>query len=229
MNDIVFYIILVAAVVLLFLLMLATNRYIKIPTWKLLIFAVLLFPVGLFSGKLMRLVEAGTWEGVSYFGAVLFAPVFMAVIAWIMREKPFSMLDLCAPVGGLAVGVWKFKCLKDGCCLGRIIFRDEYGSFSRFPSREVELIDGFVLMVIMLLIIRRGKQKGLVYFWFLLLYGATRFVLDLLRDTEPFILGMSAGCFWALVSVIIGGGVLLYKNKIAPQKNKSKKKNNKRK
>ena len=208
-----FYIFLIGAVVALFLLTLSANRYLTIPTWKALVFAALLLPVGLFSGRLMRLVEAGSWTGVSFYGAVLFAPVFMSGIAYLMKEKPSQLLDICAPIGSLAVAIWKVRCMIEGCCVGRIMNRDEFGSFTRFPSRQVELIVGLIIMVITLLIIRSGKQKGYVYAWFLLLYGGTRFFLDLLRDTEPFVFGMSAGCFWSIISVIIGGGVLLYRRK----------------
>lgn len=199
--------------ILVFLMALLNNKHLHLPIWKLVVFTITIVPIGAFCGKLMRLIEAGTWEGISFYGAVLFAPALMVLVGLLMKIRPADMLDLCAPSGCIALVFMKIQCKITGCCAGRILTHLDNGRPVRFPSQIVEMICGAILLIILLLMIRSGKQRGYVYAWFLLLYGASRFLLNLLRDTEPFVLGMSAGCFWSIISVIIGGGILLYKRK----------------
>ena len=166
-------------------------------------------PVGVFCAKLMRLIEGGTWIGFSLYGAVLFEPLIMILLGLLIKIKPVEMLELGAPTGCLSVVFLKIQCLITGCCYGRILWHQDNGRPVRFPSQIAEMIVGIILLFVMIKIIQSPKNQKCVYAWFLLLYGSTRFFLNLLRDTEPFILGMSAGCFWSLLSCIIGGGTLI--------------------
>lgn len=207
------YLFLAADGILVFLMALFNNKHLHLPIWKLIAFTIAIVPIGAFCGKLMRLVEAGTWEGISFYGAVLFAPALMVLMGLLIRIKPADMLDLCAPSGCVALVFMKIQCKITGCCAGKILRYLDNGRPVRFPSQIVEMIFGAVLLIILLLIIRSGKQRGYVYAWFLFLYGASRLVLNLFRDTEPFVLGMSAGCFWSIISLVVGGCVLVYKRK----------------
>lgn len=207
------YYFLAGDMILVFLMSLLINRRLHLKMWQLIIFTVAIVPVGFFCGKLMRLVEAGTWTGVSFYGAVLFAPGLMILIGLILQIKPADMLDLCAPAGCIALIFMKIQCRITGCCYGRILGYESHGRPIRFPSQIVELICGACLLVVLMILNKSDKQQGYVFAWFMVLYGASRFVLNLLRDTTPFLLGMSAGCFWSVISVIIGGVVLLMRLK----------------
>ncbi|MBR0161539.1 MAG: prolipoprotein diacylglyceryl transferase [Oscillospiraceae bacterium] len=207
------YYFLAGDILLVFLASLIVNKQLHLPLWKLVVFTLAIVPVGFFCGKLMRLVEAGTWTGVSFYGAVLFAPVPMVLIGLLLRIRPADMLDLCAPAGCIALVFMKIQCKITGCCFGRILRYEANGRPVRFPSQIVEMICGIVLLAVILQMIRSGKQRGTVFAWFMLLYGASRFVLNLLRDTSPFLIGLSAGCFWSVISVLIGGSVLLYQRR----------------
>ena len=46
------------------------------------------------------------------------------------------------------------------------------------------------------------------------LFSKLKDVLTLLRDTRPFLFGLPGGCVWSLLSIAIGGGVLLAKHRI---------------
>ena len=205
-------------IILVFLMELLVNRHLHLPMWKLIVFTISIVPIGYFCGKLMRLVEAGTFEGVSYYGALLFAPFPMVLVGLIMRIKPSATLMMCSPAGCVALVFMKIQCKITGCCYGKILRYQENGRPVRFPSQMVEMAAGILLLFIIMKIIASKKQQKNVYFWFLLLYGISRFVLNLFRDTEPFVLGMSAGCFWSIISCIIGGGALLYCKKKGVQK-----------
>ena len=57
--------------------------------------------------------------------------------------------------------------------------------------------------------IKCKKQKGCIYYWYMILYGISRFILNLFRETTPFIWILPAGNFWALISTILGIALLL--------------------
>lgn len=203
------YFFLAGDIALVFLLAMAVNRQLNLERWQLIAFSLTIVPVGLFCGKLMRLVEEGTWVGMSFYGAILFAPIMMILVGLLIKIMPSDMLDLCAPSGCIALVFMKIQCMITGCCAGKILRYLDNGRPVRFPSQIVEMVCGAILLVIILIIIRSGKQRGYVYAWFMVLYGGSRFVLNLFRETEPFLLGLSAGCYWSVVSVMIGGCVLV--------------------
>ena len=203
------YLFLSADLILVFLLSMYTNKYLRLPIWKIVVFSLAVVPCGLFCSKLMRLIEAGTWEGSSFYGALLFEPVIMMLFGLLIKIKPVEMFILGAPSGCVSLCFLKIQCLIAGCCYGRIIYYQENGRPVRFPSQIVEMICGIILLLVILWIIRHNKERGYVYAWFLFLYGVSRFFLNLLRDTEPFVLGLSAGCFWSIISALIGASWLL--------------------
>ena len=104
------YYFLAGDILLVFLASLIVNRQLQLPLWKLAVFTLTIVPIGFFCGKLMRLVEAGTWTGVSFYGAVLFAPLPMVLVGLLLRIRPADMLDLCAPAGCIALIFMKIQC-----------------------------------------------------------------------------------------------------------------------
>ena len=208
--DILTYLFLGGDVLLVFLLSMMVNKELRLPLWKIVAFTLAVVPVGVFCAKLMRLIEEGTWVGFSLYGAVLFEPLIMIPLGLLIKIKPVEMFTLGAPAGCLSVVFLKIQCLITGCCFGRILWHRENGRPVRFPSQITEMVVALILLFILMRFVQSDKHRKSLYAWFLLLYGSTRFFLNLLRDTVPFVLGMSAGCFWSLISCIIGGGVLFY-------------------
>ena len=207
------YYFLAGDIILVFLLELLVNKQLQFPLWKIIVFTVAIVPIGMFCGKLMRLVEAGTWTGVSFYGAVLFAPFLMVIVGFLLKIRPEKTLMMCAPAGCVALVFMKIQCMITGCCYGKILRYLDNGRPVRFPSQMVEMVVGIILLIVIMRLVTSKKQQDFVYAWFLLLYGSSRFILNLFRDTEPFIFGISGGCFWSIISVIIGGGFLLIKGR----------------
>ena len=73
------YFFLAGDILLVLLMTFINNKYYRLPKWKIIAFSLGIVPIGYFGGKLMRLVEANTWSGVSFYGAVLFAPFMMVL------------------------------------------------------------------------------------------------------------------------------------------------------
>lgn len=183
--------------------------------WKTLLSAAVLTVLGVLGAKLMFLIESGFWAGTSFYGAVFFPPLFMVLLALLLRVPPLTLLDLCAPAECVMLAILKMQCAVNGCCVGMLLTITADGTYIRFPSQIIELLNALILMVILLRLIRKGTWQGRIYPIYMLLYGITRFILNLLRDTEPFLLGLPAGNFWSLVAIVIA---LIWLRLAHPQK-----------
>lgn len=186
-----------------------------LPMWKTLLSAAVLTALGVLGAKLMFLIESGFWAGTSFYGAVFFPPMIMVLLALLLRVPPLALLDLCAPAECVMLAILKMQCAVNGCCVGILLTITADGTYIRFPSQIIELLNALILMVILLRLIRKGTWQGRIYPIYMLLYGITRFILNLLRDTKPFLLGLPAGNFWSLVAIVIA---LIWLRLAHPQK-----------
>jgi len=68
-----------------------------------------------------------------------------------------------------------------------------------------------VSVMLTLIWMHKKNQKTQLYPWSMIMYGVLRFCIQGLRygGTDPWILGLSQGHFWSLVSVLIGTAWLL--------------------
>ncbi len=115
-------------------------------------------------------------------------------------------MDLCAPAECVMLSIMKAKCVVDGCCAGRVLFMSEAGELVRFPSQLVELIVAYLLCWMLVTMSYRKAFRGIVYPWYLILYGATRFVLNFFRDEWAQYDGgmIPLGTVWSVCAVAIG-------------------------
>lgn len=193
----------IGTIAMLFVMILVRRHYV-ISDWKTVIASVLLTITGLLGATIMARIESGHWGGVSLYGAIFLAPIVMSFIALILRIKPLELLDMCAPAECVMLALLKIKCFIDGCCHGRLLCVLDDGTAIRFPSQIVEAGCNFMLMLILIVLIYKKKSPGKIYFYYMIIYGVLRFILNWFRDVKPFMLGLPAGNFWSLVSIIIG-------------------------
>ncbi len=184
--------------------MLICRRWYSVSRIRVLICSVLLTVSGLISVSVMYFIENGRFGGLSFFGGVLFVPLFMLLASRLVSVPACDLLDLSAPSVSTMLAVMKVQCLRDGCCRGKILYISEAGAKVRFPSQAVELAAGLVIALVLILLMRREKNRGTIYPYFMLIYGVIRFLLNWFRETEPFLLGLPAGNFWSIISVLIG-------------------------
>ena len=207
---------------LMLLVMLNCGRYYNIPFWKQIILTTLLAITGLVGTKILAFIEAGNWNGRSFFGAVLFTPLLMIFVSVALRVNIISTLDLCAPCECIMLASMKVGCILNDCCIGRILYVTEFGKQIRFPSQIIECVNALALAVLLIVLIKRGKHSGIIYLIYMIIYGGSRFVLNLLRETVPFIWILPAGNFWSLVSILIGIGLMVYHNKSISNSSKNR-------
>lgn len=183
---------------------LVQGSWYQLKLWKRFVLAVLLTAAGTIGTYLLFFVENGKIGGISFYGAVFFVPIIFLLIAKILREPYKCLMDICAVAECAMLAIMKVQCVQNGCCSGKIFTISDRVSIL-FPSQIAEMINGTILLVILLILSRNKKYQGSIYPLYMLLYGTTRFILNLFRaDQSVFLIGLTAGSLWSLISVGIG-------------------------
>ncbi len=173
--------------------------------------------------ELLSLVRAG---GVFYGGLI----VAVAVGLWLVRRYNLPMwttADLFAP--GIALGhvIGRLGCLLAGCCYGRptdvawaITFTDpvaaaNVGTPLGIPLHPTQLYDAGAELLIMIGLLateRKGRPFAGRTFWlYILLYGISRFIVEIYRgDERGALMGMSTSQFISVLVVPLAIGMLIW-------------------
>lgn len=184
---------------------LTVSKEYGINKWKGLVVTLFLTVSGTAGTFLMYFVENGRFGGLSFYGAVFLVPAVFLAVAPLLRLPYGKVMDLCAVGECVMLALMKIHCILGGCCQGRVLFLDVAGEAVRFPSREAELLMALVIFVLLLRWAMKGRKRGELYPWYLLLYGSTRFVLNIFREawvTKETLLPF--GNIWSLVAITLG-------------------------
>ena len=190
-------------------------RWYKVNIIKSVVVSIPLTTIGTIGTLLLFYIESdGRIGGTSFYGAVFFVPVAFLPLSSLLRIKYSELMDLCAPAECAMLVVMKMRCLLSGCCEGRVLYTNDIGTQVRFPSQIVEMVIAILLCVVLLIIAHNKKSHGSIYPWYMILYGATRFILNIFREewvASDMILPY--GNIWSLVSLAIGIISLIIINK----------------
>lgn len=193
------------AILGMFLFMLFRRNKFHISLLKTVVVFILLACLGILSTQILYFIENGEWGGMSFFGAVLFVPIWFFAVAKILNIPFSKMMDFVALPGLLMFAVLKTNCAVDGCCQGRVIGYSDGAAPIHFPSPLVEAITTVLLVFALLYIEKKGKTTDKLYPLSLASYGVLRFILNFFREQgEPLLLGLQRGNVWALVAIIAG-------------------------
>lgn len=178
-------------------------RY-KIRLRKSIPIAVYAALCGTLSTYLWFFLENRWFGGISFFGAVFLVPLAFLAVPRLFRESYENMMDVFAPGICMMLAIMKVQCLTSGCCQGRELYVGD--TILRFPSPLAELANGLLLMIILLAMALRPKGRGMLYPWYMILYGCTRFVLQFFREEWVTRTGIlpTYGTLWSVLSVAIG-------------------------
>jgi len=174
-------------------------------------------------GELLSLVRAG---GVFYGGLITAVVVAM----WLVRRYGLPLwttADLFAP--GIALGhvIGRFGCLLAGCCYGRpsdvpwaVTFTNpvaaaNVGTPLGVPLHPTQVYDAgaeLLIMILLLITERKGRVFAGRTFWlYILLYGVSRFVVEMFRgDERGTVMGLSTSQFISVVAVPLAIGMLVW-------------------
>lgn len=186
-------------------------KWYGVTMWKCIVISAMLVPTGLIGSRLWYYLENQSFLGRSFYGVIFIAPIIFFPVSKVLRISYGYTMDFCAPAGCLTLAMVKVQCLLDGCCKGVVLYINEKRQYVRFPSQIVEMTVFLFIFCILLIIGSKEKNRKKVFLWFLILYGGSRFILDFFREhDQPYALGLSAGSFWSLISVVAGIVCLLF-------------------
>lgn len=199
-----FIVLLIGTAVMLIPIMIQSKWY-QIKLWKSIPIAFILTIAGTVGTKIWFLIENGNIAGQSFYGAVFVVPFVFLLIAKLVRVPYDQLMDLCAPAECAMLGIMKTQCFTSGCCGGREVFVNAQGTAIIFPSQIVELITALVILVALMLLSRKDQNRGMIYPLYMVIYGATRFVLNYFRAGDGvFALGLAPGAFWSVCALLLG-------------------------
>ena len=188
------------AVAMFLSMLLRKKQFSKVAIWKMALLTVWLTITGVLGTMILAYIELGEFGGTSFYGAVFLVPILI-LPAMLMRITYKDILNLCAPAECAMLLVMRFDCLDKGCCFGRYLPALEF----QFPSQIAEMVVAITIMITLIQMHRKDRKVQL-YPWYMILYGVCRFILQGFRygGTDPWVLGLSQGHLWSLVSMAIG-------------------------
>jgi phosphatidylglycerol:prolipoprotein diacylglycerol transferase len=138
------------------------------------------------------------WEGglTVYGGAG--AAVLVSFLFCRRRGVPFlRMADALAPSTALGVGIARIGCFLNGCCFGRACdcswaVRFPEGSLAQYalgdvavhPAQIYASAAAIIVFAILVVVDRRPRREGFVFWLFLILFGTATFFTDFSRYWE---------------------------------------------
>lgn len=142
------------------------------------------------------------WEGgMSFHGGLL--GVILAG-AYVARQKKIGfplLADICAPAAPVGLGLGRLGNFINGELYGRVtdvpwgIIFPGGGGVPRHPSQLYEaVLEGPVLFLILMVVGRRERPAGVVFWTFIAFYGLFRFLVEFFREPDAQ-LGLLAGPF----------------------------------
>jgi len=165
-----------------------------------------------------------TWRSAGvYYGGFVAAAVTAALYLRRHTLPLGKVADLVAPALALGQSVGRWGCMAAGCCYGKpagvpwaVTFTDPRAREITgvplhqplHPTQAYLSLNALLLCGILLLLLRAKKTwrlpDGLVFWAYVLLYGASRFVLEFYRDDDRGHLGaLSTSQFLGLAGVVV--------------------------
>lgn len=152
-------------------------------------------------------------SSVAIFGAVVFTPIFMTVVALLLGQSWRKVMDMLAPGIFIILACAKFGCFMAGCCPGRECSFGVYNpklELTVFPSQLFESITmAFVVAFCFWYAFRFKKcRSGSVYPVTAAVYSVTRFCWEFMRyykyeEMRHIMFGMTFWQFWCIVVILL--------------------------
>ncbi|MFA5095722.1 MAG: prolipoprotein diacylglyceryl transferase [Candidatus Omnitrophota bacterium] len=143
------------------------------------------FPYYLRYPQEMIMLQKG---GLAWFGGLILGTLSGLYYLKAKKLGVYRILDLLAPAVVIGQAIGRLGCFLNGCCFGK---ESAYGIFS--PAHGAHLIPTQLYSSLFLVIIfiflrylqRRPHQEGAIFFTYLFLYSAKRFLIEFWRGDSP--------------------------------------------
>jgi phosphatidylglycerol:prolipoprotein diacylglycerol transferase len=125
--------------------------------------------------------------------------------------------DAFAVIVPIGILLGRVGCYLNGCCLGKptagVFAARDVSGITRWPAPFVEGAFQIVMLIMILLLQRRGLLRDRLFFLYLTTYGLFRFFHEFLRDTPKIVVGVSGYQIIALFMAALGWGMLSWRTK----------------
>lgn len=154
----------------------------------------------------------GKVRGLNFVRIVTFIPVPIYLMSRLLKDPFGKVADFIAPLIAVFHGVTHLGCIFPGCCHG---YPSGWGLYSNdagticFPIQPIEAVSSLLVAAVLLVMLKKGIQRGKLYAWYLVLFGGTRFLWEFLRDNTKVIGNISELAIHALGALAIGLAALM--------------------
>lgn len=161
--------------------------------------------------------------GLIFLGGVLGAILAGTVYVRLKNMPLWKFTDVTAPSIAFGIFLGRIGCFLNGCCFGKactLPWGVQYpqhsapaaimGDIHVHPTQLYESFYGLIIFLVLIGLEKRHPFDGLLSGTFLILYGISRFTVDIFRyyETQMFILGELN--FNQIISlVMLGGGIVI--------------------
>lgn len=208
----VYYTAMVLGYVMMVVLMLlkARRKIYGLGRIKAFIFATAELIFGVLGCKILFILENIAWTksngltlgGFSFYGSVFLIPLTMPLVGKILKLNFRESLDNAAICIIAMLGTIRIGCYFNGCCGGKVLFIGDY-SFT-LPTQLIECVCDILVLWLLLRLEKKKKAEGFLYPIFMLLYGAARFFIEIIRNTDKDWFGLSHAQWFSIAAVAIG-------------------------
>jgi phosphatidylglycerol:prolipoprotein diacylglycerol transferase len=169
--------------------------------------------------------------GLTMLGGLIAAVSFGMLYLKIKKLPALKIADIVAPAIGLGIFLTRIGCFLNGCCYGvptdvpwGMIFPAECPAGFAFPNQVIhpaqlyESLNGLIILGALLVLERYKKFDGFLLYFFFILYGIARFIVDMFRYYENSMVLFQLGNFAISVNqgisilMVLLGSILIYLN-----------------
>ena len=185
--------------------------------YVLLQFLIMYLPyqaVGGYVGPLLSKIFLHTTDD-NFFVNIIFFPLYGIAVALLFRVSVQKFMDFCSLPISVSLVFFKIACYCWGCCNGveceRCGVMNHNTGRVEFPVQLLEAAVAAVMVLILFILIKKGKQKsGVLYPLFMLMYCSTRYITEFWRDDYPLYSGPFQGNHLQCIIGFIEGAVFLF-------------------
>ena len=167
--------------------------------------------------------------GLSFTGALMFSVPVGLIYLKRKKYNVWRIADIFAPSLAIALAFARIGCFLNGCCFGKICPQDAFyglefpagsipynhyhGMVTVYPTQLLNSLNALIIFIVLSIWMKYRKFDGQIFWLFVMMYGAVRFMTDFLRgdSTDTFFGGLLFGrftlaqsfCFIGVITSII--------------------------
>lgn len=167
-------------------------------------------------------------EGFVVYGGIITGILSIYIYCRIKKLSFLSYMDMMAPAVAINQGLGRVGCFMAGCCYGRptdswfgVVFPDGClapAGVKLIPTQLISAAFDIAMAVLLILITRKVKYRGMISGIYLMMYGVGRFIIEIFRnDVDRGMIGaLSTSQFISIFMVVFAAGYLYFVNKSRP-------------